>query len=226
MDDKLVLTWASEFDWEFGLSSPVQWADFESWHEVATWKEQLFTESCVASEFSVILLDSDFNTLFGISIAPTLEIGHLNIFENIFYYWPGHGHHDEDMADDAHGGLLGDFCNYQGWQMELFMIKVDFALALRSCENEVFDVVEDFSSFGCEAEWGEIEELFEFEIKPFGRHNVNGMYDMGWNINTCDKYKDRIDGRALEVRSLKEALKEVHEEEGDAEVRLNNIEYW
>lgn len=66
----------------------------------------------------------------------------------------------------------------------------------------------------------------EFEIKPFGRHNVNGMYDMGWNINTCEKYKDKIDGRELEARSLMDALKDVHHEENDAEVLLNNVEYW
>lgn len=120
-------------------------ADYESYHEVGVWKEQLFTESCVDNSLTLTLLNDEFETLFGIYIAPKFEIAHLNFFENLFYYWPNHGHHDdhdEDMAEDAeeeHGGLFGDSCNYQGWKLDMFMVKVDFALALRSCEGGVVD---------------------------------------------------------------------------------------
>lgn len=235
MDSKLAISWASEFFWEWGLRSPVQWADFESWHEVVTWKEQLFTDAQVTADLSVMLYDSDFNTLFGLVVSPYLIIADIALFENIFYYWPPASWESfEDMTDDVADaaedeeeklGLFKDHCNYQGWWMELFTLKVDVALTLRSCEMGVYDTLVDSGSLACGESWGEVEELFEFPIKPFHRF-TNGMYDKDWNINTCEDYKSRIQGRDLEVRSLKEALKEVQEEDGDAEVRLNNVDYW
>ena len=50
---------------------------------------------------------------------------------------------------------------------------------------------------------------------------------MGWNINTCEDYKDRIESRDLEVRSLKDMFKDVQEENGEVEAALHIVpDYW
>jgi hypothetical protein len=236
MDNKLTIAYTSEFFWDWGLRSPVQWAPYEAWHTAVTWSEQLYTDAEIEATLLINLTDSDFNTLFGLSLTPYFIIADISFFENIFFYWPPASWESyEEMVDDAQDaaedeeeslGLFDDHCNYQGWWAEIFTFKVDVGIALRSCEMGVYDMLVDSGSFACGESWGYVDEVIEMEIEPFHRFQ-GGRYDMDWTINTCEDYKDKIDSRDLEVRSLKDMFKELQEEDGEMEAALHTVpDYW
>lgn len=183
--------------------------------------------------------ETDFSIVWDLYFYAELLIADISFFENIFFYWPPASWESfEDMQEDAEAaaeeeeeeglGLFKDYCNYQGWFAELFKLKITFGFPMYECEGGVYDMLVDSGKFDCgmsSATDTAIDELFEFEINPLHRF-IGGRYDMDWNINTCEDYKDRIQSRDLEVRSLKDMLKAVAEEDGEVEVALNSEDYW
>ena len=169
------------------------------YHEAIAWTAELYTHAYVNGSLGARLRESNGDNIFGLTLAPRLNVFDIAFFENLWMYW----------------SKSGDHCMWPGWWMEIMYLFWDLSIDNRECGVGVYNYLQQNGEFRCYNSAYTISEAYWQPLTGLARY-TEGRYDYGWS--TCQDY-EAFNMHTTEVRSIRSAFDDLQDDAQDEEFR-------